>query len=106
VSKITIRRSHALSPQKAMTLAKSLAADIEQDYGVRSSWRGDTLHFEGSGARGTLHVAADELVLEVQLGLMLFALRNSIAAQIERKFDEVLSAGSAQRSKRGTDAHE
>jgi putative polyhydroxyalkanoate system protein len=100
VSKITIRRSHSLSPPKALSLAKTLAADIERDYGVRSTWQGDTMHFKGSGASGTLHVAAKEIVLELQLGLMLFALRGSIVAKIERMFDEVLTPDPAKRTKK------
>jgi putative polyhydroxyalkanoate system protein len=95
VSKISIRRSHSLSPQKALSIAKSIAADIERDYGVRSSWKDDTLLFKGSGVNGTLRLAPKEMVLEVQLGIMLFALRDSIARQIENKFDQMLSSKSA-----------
>lgn len=100
VSKISIHRRHSLAPQKALSIAKSIAADIEQDYGVRSSWHGDTLQFRGSGVHGTLQLAANEMVLEVHLGLMLFALRDSIAAQIERKFDGMLRSKQAHPAKK------
>jgi putative polyhydroxyalkanoate system protein len=92
VSRITIRRAHSLPPQKALGIAKSVAADMEREYGVRSSWNGDTMQFNGSGVRGTLKLAAEEMVLDVQLGIMLFAFRDSIAARIERKFDQMLAS--------------
>jgi putative polyhydroxyalkanoate system protein len=99
VSKISIRRAHSLSPQKAMNIAKAIATEIEHDYGVRSNWKGDTLQFKGSGVTGSLHLAPKEMVLEVQLGIMLFALRDSIATQIERKFDQMLSSQTAKTTK-------
>jgi putative polyhydroxyalkanoate system protein len=80
-------------------MAQSIADDIRRDYGVRSSWKGNTLHFDGAGARGSLQLAAKELVLEVQLGLMLFALRDTIAARIERIFDEQLGKHKPKRAK-------
>ena len=95
MSKISIRRSHSLSSPQALSIAKSIAADIERDYGVRSSWKDDTLQFKGSGVNGTLRLAPKEMILEVQLGIMLFALRDSIARQIENKFDQMLSSKSA-----------
>jgi putative polyhydroxyalkanoate system protein len=99
VSSITIRRSHSLPPQKALSVAKSVAADIEREYGVRSSWQGDTMQFKGSGVRGTLQLAATEMVLDVQLDFMLFAFRDSIAARIERKLDQMLASRSAKAAK-------
>jgi putative polyhydroxyalkanoate system protein len=99
LSKISIRRSHSLPPQKAISVAKSIAADIERDYGVRSAWKGEMLQFKGAGVQGTLQLAPKEMVLEVQLGMMLFALRDSIAKQIERKFDQMLASQMAKPTK-------
>jgi putative polyhydroxyalkanoate system protein len=83
-------------------MAQSIADDIRRDYGVRSTWKGDTLHFDGAGARGSLQVTAKEMVLEVQLGLMLFALRDSIVARIERIFDEQIGKHKPKRAKPGS----
>ena len=99
VSRITIRRPHSLTPQKALSVAKSVAAEIEREYGVRSSWKGGTMQFNGSGVRGTLRVAAGEMALDVQLDFMLFAFRDSIAARIERKFDQMLASRPAKPAK-------
>jgi putative polyhydroxyalkanoate system protein len=99
MSTISIRRPHSLTPQKAQGVANSMAAELEREYGVRSTWKGNTLHFERSGVNGTLRLAPRELLLDVKLGLMLFALRDSIAAQIERKLDQLLPAKPAQTGK-------
>jgi putative polyhydroxyalkanoate system protein len=99
VSRITIHRSHSLPPQEALSVVKSVAADIEQEYGVQSSWQGDTMQFKGSGVRGTLQLSADEMVLDVNLDFLLFAFRDSIAARIERKFDQMLAPRPAKPAK-------
>jgi putative polyhydroxyalkanoate system protein len=100
VSKVTIRRAHSLSSREALRLAKSVAADIGEDYGVKCSWKGDTMELVGPGVRGTLQLNPKEMVLDLQLGIMLFVLRDSIVAQIERRFDQVLPPQSLKAEKR------
>lgn len=92
MSDISIRRQHSLTPQKAEGVANSVASELEREYGVRSTWKGDTLHFERSGVRGTLRLAPKEMILDVKLGLMLFALRDTIATRVEQKLDQLLNA--------------
>jgi len=99
MSIIALRRRHALSPQKALSVARSVAAELEREYGIRSTWEGDTLHFERSGLHGTLRLAPTEMLLDVKLGMMLFALRDTIAAQIERELDRLLPSPPAESAK-------
>jgi putative polyhydroxyalkanoate system protein len=98
LSSISIRRKHALPPAQARRVADSVAAQLGRDYGIQAQWHGDTLHFERSGASGTLQLAAGELVVEVRLGFLLMAFRDSIARGIERGLDEHLGAAPAGKS--------
>lgn len=76
-------------------MADTVAAQLERDYGIEAHWQGDTLHFERTGVSGTLHLAAKELVLDVRLGFLLMAFRDSIAAAIERNLDQHLGTAPA-----------
>jgi putative polyhydroxyalkanoate system protein len=91
MSTISIRRQHSLSKDKAVDVADSVAKQLGEEYGMRSKWKGDTLHFERSGVNGTLRLAPKEMLIDVKLGMLLFALRDTIATQIEKKLDTLLS---------------
>jgi putative polyhydroxyalkanoate system protein len=92
LSSICIRRAHTLSPLQARSVADTVAAQLERDYAIESSWTGNTLQFERAGVSGTLHLAPKELVLDVRLGFLLMAFRDDIAAAIERDLDRHLGA--------------
>lgn len=90
LSQISLRRSHKLPHTQAVAAADAIAARLKADYGMQSRWQGDTLHFERTGASGTLRLAPQEVHLEVRLGLLLSAFRDSIAQEVERQLDEQL----------------
>jgi putative polyhydroxyalkanoate system protein len=90
MSTISIRREHSLSRTKILGVAKSVAAELKKEYGIESSWSDDTLQFERSGLSGMLRLTPKELLLDVRLGVLLFAMRDTIARQIERKLDQLL----------------
>jgi putative polyhydroxyalkanoate system protein len=92
VPNISIRRAHDLSRKRAVEAVDAIAARLKGEYSLKSHWRDATLHFEGAGLTGTLHVAAKEVVIEMQLGFLLSALRGSIITAVERTLDEELAA--------------
>jgi putative polyhydroxyalkanoate system protein len=91
VPSISIRRTHSLSHERAVKVVNAMAERLSDEYAVKSRWQGATLHFERIGLTGTLHVAAMELMLDVQLGFLLGAFRDGIAKEIERTLDEELA---------------
>jgi len=72
-------------------VADTVAAQLEQEYGIQARWQGDTLHFERTGVSGTLRIAAKELMIDVRLGFLLLAFRDAIAQAIERALDQHLA---------------
>ena len=90
MSSISIRRAHSLSQVRAVKAVNSVAARLKDEYAVKSHWQDSTLHFERLGLTGTLQLAAKEVLLEMQLGFLLTAFRDSIAGAIERTLDEEL----------------
>jgi putative polyhydroxyalkanoate system protein len=92
VSSISIRRAHALSHERAVKAVNAMAERLSEEYAVKSRWQDSTLHFDRVGLTGTLHLAAKEISLNVQLGFLLGAFREKIAKEIERTLDEELAA--------------
>jgi putative polyhydroxyalkanoate system protein len=86
---IDLRRSHGTTLENARAAAERIAADLEQRFGLRGEWQGDTFHFKRSGVSGFLTVGGEDLHLSVTLGLLLKAMRESIERAVVHKLDAV-----------------
>ena len=86
---IDIRRPHNVTVQAARETAARIASELEQRFGVRGEWQGDTFHFKRSGVNGFLAVGAKDVHLSVTLGLLLKAMRESIERAVVHKLDAV-----------------
>ena len=86
---IEIRRSHGVSVQDARAAAERIAAELEQRFGLRGEWQGDTFSFKRTGVNGFLTVGPRDLHLSVTLGLLLKAMRESIERAVVHKLDAV-----------------
>lgn len=90
MASISIHRSHQLGLDRARELVGQLALALEKDLNARWSWHGDELRFERAGASGLVRVGGDQLDIEVRLGLVVRPLRETIAAQINERLDNLL----------------
>jgi len=81
MSTILIRRRHTLGLAKAKRLAESIAVKLQKDYGGSFTWQGDDLHFQRTGASGSVAVTKQDLRVRVELGWLL----RPLASQIERE---------------------
>ena len=86
---IEIRRSHGVTLQDARTAAERIAAELEQRFGVRGEWQGDTFNFKRSGVSGFLTVGAQDVHLSVTLGMLMRAMKDSIERAAVNKLDAV-----------------
>jgi putative polyhydroxyalkanoate system protein len=86
-----IRRSHNLGLQEARKRADRIAADLREEFSVRSRWVGDAMHVEGRGVSGELHVDDHMIELVVKLGFALKLMEGPIRSAIERMMDEELA---------------
>jgi putative polyhydroxyalkanoate system protein len=85
-----IRRSHQLGIAEARNRADRIAADLQEQFSLRSTWHGDALQVKGNGVAGQLTVAEDSIELNVKLGLALKLMEGPIRSVIERTIDEEL----------------
>ena len=86
-----IRRSHNLGREEARNRADRIAADLKQQFSMRSAWRGDALEVSGNGVSGQLLVAEDSIELVVRLGFALKLMEGPIRSAIEATIDEELA---------------
>ena len=101
---IVVRRHHALGLAKAKGLAQSVARRLKDDYGGSFGWQGDVLHFQRTGASGSVAVTREDFEVHVELGLLLSPLRSRIEREIISFCDEHFAgdgAGRAQTTRRG-----
>jgi putative polyhydroxyalkanoate system protein len=99
VSRISIRRGHKLSRAAAVALASSIARALKADYGITSHWDGSTLSFRRTGLNGTLQIAPQQLLVEIELGLLLGSFRERISTEISMRLDRELRAPPGRKTK-------
>ena len=77
--------------EEARNRADRIAADLKQQFSMRSTWHGDALKVSGNGVSGQLKVAEDSIELDVRLGLALKLMEGPIRSAIEATIDEELA---------------
>ncbi len=82
---IFIIHPHHRSKQEIPLLLERLSTSLERKIDARCEVDGNQLRFSRSGAKGKLLVDEDNLVLEVELGLMLKPMKAVIEQQIREE---------------------
>jgi len=90
MSEISIKRAHHSTTADAKKMADKIAAKLEKDYQLKSSWAGDVLNFTRSGVNGTLAVTAKELKIDVKLGFLMSAFKGPIQDAVEKNLDALI----------------
>lgn len=87
---IAIKRTHALTIDKAKKAAQKTADKLAKEYDLESEWEGNTLRFHRAGVEGHLKVTAKQVAIDVELGFLLSPFRGSFEEHIRRHLDETL----------------
>lgn len=87
MSSIDIRRSHNLGMQQAHAAVNAIADELTRALDITSAWQGDTLHFQRSGATGTIQVTSDAVHFHADLSLLLRPAKSKIEAKVQQYFD-------------------
>ena len=90
MSKINIERSHALGLEVAKEKVTEVEKKLQERYGLRTTWKGNTVHIDGKGVSGTLEVGESSVRLDLKLGLALRVFAGKIKDSVERAFDRAL----------------
>ena len=92
MSRITIRRSHALTPTAARERVSHVADRLAVRFGASCRWQGDILHIEHDSVRGHIAVEPTAIAVEAKLGLALALFRGTLESEIARILDRELGA--------------
>lgn len=90
MAEISIKRAHHSTTADAKKMAEKIAAKLEKDYELKSSWQSDVLTFTRSGVNGTLAVTIKELHIDVKLGFLMAAFKGPIQGAIEKNLDALI----------------
>jgi putative polyhydroxyalkanoate system protein len=82
MSEIVVQRRHNMRLAGARRLAETMARKLQNDYGGTFKWKGNTLHFQRTGASGHLVVTRADFEVRVEIGLLLTPLRSRIEREI------------------------
>jgi putative polyhydroxyalkanoate system protein len=92
MSRITIRRSHDLTPTAARERVSHVADRLAERFGASCRWQGDVLHIQHDSVRGHIALEATTVVVEAKLGLALALFRGSLESEIARILEREFGA--------------
>ena len=91
MSEINFERDHALSREEVRRRFAEVEQKLNERYGVKLAWRGDTADVKGSGVTGTIEVTDAKVSIRLKLGLMVRPLAGKIREAMEKQIDRALA---------------
>ena len=88
---IHIKRKHTLTRAEVRDRVEAIARQIKDELDADYSWKGDTLHFNRSGASGQIDVDDDRVEFNIKLGILLSPLKGKIERTILGRIDVALA---------------
>ena len=89
MSKIKIRRAHALSSEQARAAAEKMAARLNEVFDMEFAWEEDVLRFQRSGVEGHLALRHREVIIHAELDFVLALMQPSIEQAIHDHLDKI-----------------
>ncbi len=86
-----LQKPYTMSKEEVREAAQGLAAKLERDHGVRSSWQGDCVKIKGSGIDGKLTFEDGNIDVSVKLGFLASAFQGVLRSEVQRYLDENIS---------------
>lgn len=93
---IDIERPHGMTEQAARARAEQLARRLEAKRGVRWFWEGATMRLDApqgpaKGVKGKVRVDEKNVRIELDLPILLRAMKGVVESMLHEKLDNVLS---------------
>ncbi len=81
--KISISRAHNLSIEDAKVKAVKICAQMQEKHGLQGEWASATRYeFKRTGAKGVLEVGQGKVSVEVNLSMLLSALKSKVEQKL------------------------
>ncbi len=86
-----ITKPYTMPREEVRAAAEGFAAQLEEEYGVRSQWNGDRVRIKGAGVDGELSIADGLIDISVKLGLLTSMFEGKLKREVQRYLDESIS---------------
>ena len=90
MANINIKRAHNLGRNVARQKVEEIAHHLQDKLNAKWSWKGDSLHFQRSGASGSVDVGDDYVEFNVKLGMLLTPMKGTIENAIQQEVNKSL----------------
>lgn len=87
---IVIRRGHNREPCELREIARTVASKLSQRIGGNYHWRGDSIHYKYPGVRARIDCGAEEVCVDIELGILMLPLRAGIEREVREALDQHL----------------
>jgi putative polyhydroxyalkanoate system protein len=81
---IDIHYPHNRSMEEARAAVERVAERMSEKFGIRHSWQGNNLEFNGSGAKGGIALEKSAVHVTIVLGFLLSVFKGSIESEVHR----------------------
>ena len=88
MSRIHLRREHALTPKAARSKVERVAEVLTKRFSAECEWKGDVLTITHPAVNGKVTVGSDDVVVEATLGFALAMFRDRIDEELVRILDK------------------
>ena len=87
--KITVSRAHSLSIEDARAKAVKICARMQEKHGLEGKWASATRwEFKRTGAKGVLELGQKKVSVEVNLSMLLSALKSKVEKKLRDGLEE------------------
>lgn len=85
MSTISVERNHGLNEKEALERVKVIVAEFANKLKADVSWSGNRATFKGKGFKGDAQVTANNVSIDVDLGLLLRPMKGRIESRLEEE---------------------
>jgi len=94
---IEIRRTHSLPIEQLKQKVTDMSGSLDANYAVKGHWEGDDMILDGSGmsrgVKGRIKLDATSVSIDIDLPLLLRAMKGQVESSVTRKLDKILAGG-------------
>ena len=93
MAKLQISQPHNCTAEEARQRIDKLSKDLGDKYGLTSKWQSDTeAKVERTGAKGSIKVAANQILVELDLSFAMSPLKGTIEKRIKEELEKLFKA--------------
>ncbi|MCZ8133336.1 MAG: polyhydroxyalkanoic acid system family protein [Steroidobacteraceae bacterium] len=92
MSRLYIRRAHALAHAEARTRVSHVAQRLSERFGAECRWEGDDLCVDHSNLKGRVTVRRSEIIVDGKLGFALSLFHERVEREVAKFLDDELKA--------------